>query len=376
MKKTIIILSLLACIAIQAKAYHFELNGIYYNFIEGTIDEVEVTYFIDYRHDDFDGKGDYYGDIVIPETIVYENKTYRVTRIGEQAFRESSVETITIPKSIRFIGMGALACSPKKIEFQWEMPLDLREVEKKYPDVYDYTGTYVAEDIFGFDEHGFERVTLVVPKNTKALYQKQEVWRNFVHIEEIQNSTIDAIIAITRFLPRNCRYRDGNPTHQEEADELNYFVERVFLHNWEYNNPVAVRPQLITRALELWYKNSTGTFEDATDVYRMIIRRSMCYMALAFLSDEYSYGAFLADAHEHLSQLDDDELQNKMLLMLHLIELYKELGSEYFNKEGVEYKIAQYQDDLKNREKNMCDTNFIAEYNKVLLITVNGGTIR
>ena len=171
-------------------AYDFELNGIYYNFIKGTADEVEVTYFIEYRYDDFDGVGDYYGDIVIPETIIYKNKQYHVTSIHDQTFRESSIESVTIPKSIRYIGPRTFKdCYLKKIEVQWQIPLNLREVEKKYPksnSSYTSGSEWVAEEIFDWFEQDFERVILVVPANTKKLYQKQEVWKNFIHIEEKQ----------------------------------------------------------------------------------------------------------------------------------------------------------------------------------------------
>jgi hypothetical protein len=369
MKKLIIILAAVLLSEMQTKAYNFELNGIYYNFIEGTADEVEVTYFIDYRHDDFDGEGDYYGDIIIPETIIHENKTYRVTRIGEQAFRESGVQTITIPKSIKFIGMKALDCFPKRIEVQWETPLDLREVEKMYPIVYDFSGHYTAEDIFNFDEIRFERVTLVVPKNTKALYQEQEVWKNFIHIEEKHKSTVDVRIAIIRFLSEYCRYKDVNPTHQEGADELNYFL-RVFNHNWEYIDPDAVRPRLIDQALRYFYDHSIGVYEDASDVARMTIRRSMCYIALAFLSGEDRYPIFLADARENLNKIAAD-INSNMWLIVNMLELYQELSSEYVAQKRIEQQISVYHDDLKNREKYISDTNFIADYRDILVSVAN-----
>lgn len=186
MKKALIILVAALFGAMPVKAYHFELGGIYYNFIEGTEDKVEVTYPIEYRHDDYDGEGDYYGDIVIPGIIVYENKQYLVTSIGEQAFRESGVKTVTIPKSIEYIGFLAFRdCSAlEKIEVRWRKPLDLRQVESKYPKLPMPYYSYSAEDIFDFSEQDFARVTLVVPQNTKTLYQEQDVWKHFVNVEE------------------------------------------------------------------------------------------------------------------------------------------------------------------------------------------------
>lgn len=185
MRKAGVVLFAVLLSAMQANAYHFKLNGIYYNFIEGTADEVEVTYPIEYRHDDYDGEGDYYNSIVIPQTVSYKNKEYRVTSIGEQAFRESGVEAITIPKSITYIGPSAFnSCGGlKKVEVQWEKPLDLNEVEKRYLEL-GYDPPSIAEHIFDFGMQYFENATLIVPKNTKALYQEQYVWKSFSCIKE------------------------------------------------------------------------------------------------------------------------------------------------------------------------------------------------
>lgn len=80
--------------ALSASAYHydFEEGGIYYKKISDT--EVEVTYRdINYN--------DYSGDVVIPENIVYENKSYSVTSIGDSAFKLSSCLTsVYIPNSV------------------------------------------------------------------------------------------------------------------------------------------------------------------------------------------------------------------------------------------------------------------------------------
>ena len=47
----------------------------------------------------------YEGDIIVPETVVFEEKTYRVTSIGEKAFARSySLKSVTIPDSVTSIG--------------------------------------------------------------------------------------------------------------------------------------------------------------------------------------------------------------------------------------------------------------------------------
>ena len=49
----------------------------------------------------------YSGDIVIPEKIVYEGTQYTVTGIGEKAFFQKNITSITFPNSITSIGAAA-----------------------------------------------------------------------------------------------------------------------------------------------------------------------------------------------------------------------------------------------------------------------------
>ena len=51
----------------------------------------------------------YSGNIVIPETIVYENTEYTVTGIGAQAFFQKNITSISFPNSINSIGRAAFA---------------------------------------------------------------------------------------------------------------------------------------------------------------------------------------------------------------------------------------------------------------------------
>ena len=91
-------ITMLLC-SVIASAYDFEVDGIYYKIISETDSTVMVS---------GDPDSDYRGAIIIPETVEYNNKTYRVTAIGAEAFENCySLTSITIPKSVTSVGEEA-----------------------------------------------------------------------------------------------------------------------------------------------------------------------------------------------------------------------------------------------------------------------------
>ena len=84
-------------------AYHFEINGVFYNVTSTT--EVEVTY-KGSSYDEF--YNEYDGSVVIPSLVEYGGFTYSVTSIGDYAFSVcSSLTSIEIPNSVTSIGSSA-----------------------------------------------------------------------------------------------------------------------------------------------------------------------------------------------------------------------------------------------------------------------------
>ena len=94
--KKLILLAVLAVAAVTASAYDIIVDGIAYNF---NGDELTVTNIYDglnYEH--------YDGDIVIPDSVTYEDTRYAVTAIGAYAFSQSGVLGVEIPNTITSIG--------------------------------------------------------------------------------------------------------------------------------------------------------------------------------------------------------------------------------------------------------------------------------
>ena len=97
--KKLISFILLALLPVVASAQDAYINGIYYNF---SGDEATVTCF----YDDYWGAvPKYSGNVVIPSSVTYNDKTYSVTHIDEVAFANcSGLKSVTIPSSVKSIG--------------------------------------------------------------------------------------------------------------------------------------------------------------------------------------------------------------------------------------------------------------------------------
>ena len=101
MKKSFLLLSLL-CGALSAWAHDAEVDGIFYN-----LDARNMTATVTFKGDDcFSYDGEYAGDVVIPETVTFEDLTYSVTSLGDQCFWAcSGLTSITIPNSVTSLGI-------------------------------------------------------------------------------------------------------------------------------------------------------------------------------------------------------------------------------------------------------------------------------
>lgn len=115
--RTVLLTLILFSTITEALAYDFVVNGIYYN-ING--DEATVTYKRKYyenwnsEYTTYYYENDCKGDIEIPESVIYNGKTYTVTAIGNYAFynrySSTALNCITIPNTVTSIGAYAFYC--------------------------------------------------------------------------------------------------------------------------------------------------------------------------------------------------------------------------------------------------------------------------
>lgn len=118
MKKLFSII-LLALLPVVASAYYWDahqgydamIDGIGYKF-SGNNATVSYEWYIDSEDGDY-YESDYSGDVVIPESVTYNGKTYSVTSIGNNAFKGcSSLTSVTMPNTLTSIGYNAFdGCS-------------------------------------------------------------------------------------------------------------------------------------------------------------------------------------------------------------------------------------------------------------------------
>ncbi len=87
---------------LQVFAHDFKYNSIYYNILSESDKTVEVTY-KGSLYDEY--INEYNGDVIIPESAIYNGIIYSVVKIGEKTFRKcTDLISVTIPKSVSLIG--------------------------------------------------------------------------------------------------------------------------------------------------------------------------------------------------------------------------------------------------------------------------------
>ena len=102
----ILLAAVLGMVASVASAEDFSVDGIYYKITSSTTPYTVAVTFRGNYCDSYDNE--YAGSVTIPESVTYSGKTYRVTSIGNSAFRGcTGLTSVTIPESVTFVGNDA-----------------------------------------------------------------------------------------------------------------------------------------------------------------------------------------------------------------------------------------------------------------------------
>ena len=115
-KRSLILVLSISLMHSISYAYNFEVDGIYYNFIDGENGEaVSVTY--NGTKSEYNTSR-YSDDVIIPEHVTYNDKTYTVTTIGTRAFEFCEyLQSVSLPQSITRIESRAFNCCKRMVPF-------------------------------------------------------------------------------------------------------------------------------------------------------------------------------------------------------------------------------------------------------------------
>jgi len=168
-------------VGVILSGYTFEKSGIYYRVSDANVvsvianEEVE-TY--------------YSGDVVIPDSVTYEEQTFAVTGIESNAFDGCfELTSITIPNSVETIGeqafqgctgltsvtIGSGVTTIGAKAFNYCNALETVKCIGTVPPVMASTDCFTAT--------AYNRATLLVPRNTEATYTAADYWYKFAHID-------------------------------------------------------------------------------------------------------------------------------------------------------------------------------------------------
>ena len=177
------LVAILACMAaIQAQAYNFEKDGIYYNISGST---VTVTY----KDANYNS---YSGTVNIPATVTNNGTTYSVTAIGPSAFQGcTNLMRVVIPNSVKYIMNDAFnGCTNLRCI---TIPASVYTI---YNNV--FAGCTSLRLVIclsttapnwypnNFSDETYEYGKLLVPSGCMNVYQSSiYCWQNFEQIEEI-----------------------------------------------------------------------------------------------------------------------------------------------------------------------------------------------
>ena len=189
MKKLLFLLTLMLSPVLVSASDSFEINGIYYELFANNKTATVVP-----------SPDHYSGDIVIPENVTYNGDSYQVVEIGNSAFYDCNLISITIPNSVTSIGNYAFhGCSV------------LTSVTVLNP-----TPTEITQDVFTSRKNA----TLYVPAASIDAYRNVSPWNEFRAIVPIEDQ-----VAYRPFLKEGKTWNvvGLRPVDSAETDTTNYY---------------------------------------------------------------------------------------------------------------------------------------------------------
>lgn len=163
--KLALVAMLLSFVFTPVSAYDFEVDGIYYDVVSLSDLTCKVT----------SGDNKYTGDVVIPSTVSYKNKTFAVTSIGRALENNSNLTSVTIGNSVTSIGSYAFSGCSSLISITSLNPMP------------------PTLDTPNFTNKQYMDVTLYVPKDAISAYQTAGEWKNFWDIQAVETAGIDNV---------------------------------------------------------------------------------------------------------------------------------------------------------------------------------------
>lgn len=187
MKK--ILFFLLLCFPMIAQAYDAEINGIYYNFVDG---KAEVTTSTPGGH------ANYSGSVTIPSSVTYNGRKYPVESIGNAAFNCSEITSITIPKSVTSIE-----------SYAFNQCYNLKNISM--PNSLTYIGEYAFYDCQGLTSITIPDEVMRIERNTFDHCENLKTVTRCSGLTSIGKSAFSWCINLTSInLPDGLRYIEDN----------------------------------------------------------------------------------------------------------------------------------------------------------------------
>lgn len=114
--KSLLLLLVMLCMSLNSMAYNFVVDGIYYTksqYYDSTAGTYRTGVNVAPKVESSSNVTTYSGEVIIPESVIYDGISYRVKGIASWAFCYcSDLTSITIPNTVTSIGLNAFrGCS-------------------------------------------------------------------------------------------------------------------------------------------------------------------------------------------------------------------------------------------------------------------------